>query len=417
MLGELLSLFGSSEIWGMLWKAASSSAPIWMPILFIVVWFDLWIDYKRREFIKSQGSVLLEIKLPREMTKPPMAMEMFLNNLYNIFAGNLIKVYMEGSVRPWFSLELVSIDGTVHFYIWMHAKFKGLVESQLYAQFPNIEVHEVPDYTLGVHHDPNKWNFGWFGQLTLTKADAYPIKTYIDYGLHENPKEEFKVDPMVAVLEFLGSLRKGEQAWIQILIQGHTKEGLGLGRIFTKPDWKGGIEKEIKEIVKKATLKPEDKGPEKKPATFLNLSKGQQEVVEAMERNASKYAFDTMIRATYFAEKEAFNANNIGGLLGSFRQFSSPALNGFKPGFSSAFNYPWQDFRGKKKLMNEKQLLEAYKRRSFFNTPFKNFHGKPFILTTEELATIFHLPSEVAATPTLSRIPSKKAEAPANLPI
>ena len=64
------------------------------------------------------------------------------------------------------------------------------------------------------------------------------------------------------------------------------------------------------------------------------------------------------------------------------------------------------------------EMLEAYKRRSFFNTPFKNFHNNPFILTTEEVATLFHFPSAmVAATPTLARLPSKKAEAPANLPI
>jgi hypothetical protein len=104
--------------------------------------------------------------------------------------------------------------------------------------------------------------------------------------------------------------------------------------------------------------------------------------------------------------------------LGSFRQFGSNSLNGFKPDWYTGYDYPWEDFKGKKKTNNEKKVLEAYKRRSFFNTPFKNFHGKPFILTTEELATLWHFPSSaVAATPTLNRIPSKKAEAPPNLPI
>ena len=35
----------------------------------------------------------------------------------------------------------------------------------------------------------------------------------------------------------------------------------------------------------------------------------------------------------------------------------------------------------------------------------------------EELATLYHLPGAVATTPTLTRIPSKKSEAPANLPV
>ncbi len=366
-------------------------------------------------WVKEQGSVLLEVRIPRDMLKSPLAVELFLNTLYNPITGNLVNVYFKGAMRTWFSLELVSIDGTVHFFIWTTKGYKSRIETQLYAQFPNIEVHEVPDYAMAIHRNPDERTFGWFGQFTLTKADPYPIKTYIDYGLDKDPKEEYKHDPLVSVLEFLGSLKKGEQAWIQILIQAHAKEGLSLGRFITKPDWKDAIKKEVADIVKKGTLKAED---DKKPSSMISLSKGQQETIAAIERTTSKNAFDTMIRATYFGNKEVFNPTNIGGLIGSIMQFNSPGSNGFRPSFGSGSNYPWQDFRGKEKARREKQLLEAYKRRSFFHPPFKNYHGKPFILTTEELATLWHFPSgAVAATPTLTRIPSKKAEAPANLPI
>lgn len=358
--------------------------------------------------------MLLEIRIPREMDKSPLAMEVFLGTLYQTSVGTLLDVYFKGRVRPWFSLELVSIDGGVHFFLWLHPKFKNVIEAQLYAQFPNIEIHEVADYSLGIEHNPEKLSFGYIGQFALTKADAYPIKTYIDYGLDKDPKEEFRIDPIVPLLEFLGSLKKGEQAWIQILVQGHTKENLKYGRISVKPDWRGGIDKEIKELVGKARFKPEGDTP----PSSLHLSKDQQETIAAIERVAAKPAFDTMIRVAYIAEKDSFDANNIGGLLGSFRQFSSNTLNGFKPGWKAAYEYPWEDPTGKNKISNEKKILEAYKRRSFFNPPFKNFHGKPFILTSEELATIWHFPSSiVAATPTLTRIPSKKAEAPSNLPI
>lgn len=393
---------------------AKETAPLWVPALLFAVFFDIWMHLKQREWVQKQGGVLLEVKLPREMSKSPLAMELFLNTLYNPVAGNLIKVYLEGAMRPWFSLELVSIDGAVHFFIWCHNGYRQRVEAQLYAQFPNIEVHEVPDYSLGIQRDPEKLTFGWFGQFALTKADAYPIKTYIDYGLDKDPKEEYKNDPLVSVLEFLGSLRKGEQAWIQILIQAHAKEGLKLGRFVTKPDWKKDVEKEIKEILKKGVLKGED---DKTTDSTKHLSQGQKDVINAIERTTGKTAFDTIIRATYFGEKEVYNPSNIGGLLGSMMQFNSSSLNGFKVGKGSGYDYPWQDIFGKKKADNERRLLEAYKRRSYFAPPFQNLLSKSFILTTEELATIFHFPGGVAATPTLARIPSKKAEAPANLPI
>ena len=39
------------------------------------------------------------------------------------------------------------------------------------------------------------------------------------------------------------------------------------------------------------------------------------------------------------------------------------------------------------------------------------------IFTTEEMATMFHLPGKVALTPTLDRVPSTRSEAPTNLPV
>jgi hypothetical protein len=219
-------------------------SPIWISLALLIWWFNIWMKYKQREWIAAQGSVLLEIKIPRDMFKSPLAMEIFLNTLYSTGVGTLIDVYLKGRVRNWFSLELVSTGGDVHFYIWSQKSQKNKIETQLYAQFPNVEVHEVPDYTLGVHRNPDKISIGWFGQYALTKPDAYPIKTYIDYGLDKNDKEEYKNDPIVPMLEFLGSLKKGENAWFQILIQAHTKEGLKYGRISIKPDWNKRIYKE-----------------------------------------------------------------------------------------------------------------------------------------------------------------------------
>jgi hypothetical protein len=55
--------------------------------------------------------------------------------------------------------------------------------------------------------------------------------------------------------------------------------------------------------------------------------------------------------------------------------------------------------------------------RSYFFPPYRNYGCDPFILSTEELATIFHFPGNVSATPSLPKIASKKSEPPINLPI
>ncbi len=414
MFAELLASFQQSiipqalHIGWVLW-------PVWVPFFSLYIGITRWLKFKRREWIKAQEVILLEIRFPNEMVKSPVAMEIFLQTLHQPGVGSLTDVYFKGRVRQWFSLEMVSDGGQVHFYIWLPAKMRGLVESNLYGQFPNIEIHQVPDYTAGITYDLNKYKFGKLAHLVLTKADAYPIKTYIDYGLDKDAKEEYKVDPLATVIEFLGSLKPGEQAWIQILLQAHTKEGLKYGRLLTKPDWKAAAKAEIKKIIEKETHVKTEKD---KPPALTGLTDLQKETVKAIERSLEKTAFDAMIRVVYFAEQSAFNANNIGGILGVLKQFSSQTLNGFKPS-QYEYDYPWQDFMDYRKKKNEKRFLEAYKRRAMFNDPFYHLHDdKPYILTTEEVATLFHFPSSmVAATPTLRRIPSKKAEAPANLPV
>ena len=61
-----------------------------------------------------------------------------------------------------------------------------------------------------------------------------------------------------------------------------------------------------------------------------------------------------------------------------------------------------------------RRIYEAYRRRSYFYEPFKT---RPIVLNTEELATLYHFPGEVVKTPTAPRIPSRRGEAPSNLPV
>lgn len=418
MIADFISLF-QTEFYLSVWHYVFITWPFWLPLFLVILFLNTWFSYKRREWIQSQGSILLEIKLPRDIARSPAAMEQVLSGLFEPVVGTFADAYLKGRVRDWFSLEIVSLDGEVKFFIWAFPKWKKIIESRIYAQYPNAEVFEVKDYALDVVYDPEKINI--FGVTTrLNKADAYPIKTYIDYELDKHGKEQEEIiDPITQVLEYFGTLQPGEQAWIQIMIQAHRKEGLEDARIFTKPDWKKGVKKEIEDIIKKESfVKPTQPEPGKPPPPFLTfLTNTQTKTIEAIERNASKLAFDTMIRIVYIASNEVYDKMKGYGLIGSIRQFGSNTLNGIRPQWFSGIAYPWGDFLGIRKKRNQRLLLDAYKRRSFFNVPYKNFHGKPYILTTEELATIFHFPGATTTTPTLIRVPSKKGAAPSNLPM
>ncbi|MFA6273036.1 MAG: hypothetical protein WC673_00890 [Candidatus Paceibacterota bacterium] len=393
-----------------------SSAIYWLPPVLAYVLLKAWTSYVRLDYLYNEKYLLLEIKLPRELTKSPQAMEIFFSSLfYEGGESTFIDRGWAGKTRPWWSLELVSLEGQVHFYIWTRAFFKNMIQAQIYAQYPSVEIHEADDYTRGVYYNNKTMSmWGCYFRKDPKKPYAYPIKTYIDYGLDKTSvEEEEKIDPMAAVLEYLSSVGKGEQIWLQIIVRAHRKERPIPDLVFNKTDWKDAAKIEIDKLMKR------DKKPKKGEKETINfgeflLTKGERSLVEAMERNTSKLPFDCGIRGMYIAKNENFNAIAIPGLIGSFRQYSARDLNAIAFYDWTDYDYPWQDFRNMRKDYMKRKILAAYKERSFFHLPYKK---KPFVLSSEELATIFHLPGKAVETPSLNRVVSRKAEAPANLPV
>ena len=408
---DFFSLFASSS-GGVLLDALGFAYILFIliaPFILGVFLFQSYVTMKKNQFIHSQKTEMFEVKLPAEVTKSPLAMELFLTSLYQTKGeGTFIDRWIDGKVRPWFSLELVSIGGKIHFYIWTWKFWKNLVESALYAQYPDIEIKEVEDYSAKIGP-----NFGeidlWGTELKLSKADHYPIKTYAEYNLDKDPKEEIKVDPMTPVFEYLAGLREGEQAWIQILVRAHKKEKIKPGTWFEKVDWTYAAKQDVKHL-KDAEL---PKGDAEKAAP---LSRTEKEIIDAIEKNIGKIPFDCGIRLIYLAKKDKFQDINKAGLSGSFRQYNSAHLNSFTADdhHTTGFDYPWQDITGKKLLHKKEHILHSFQQRSFFHPPHK---GHFFVLNTESLATIYHFPGSVAKTPTIQRVEAKKMEPPANLPI
>jgi hypothetical protein len=399
------------------WKYVFMSMPFWLPIVIGIALWNAWVKYRRWQFWSKKETVLLELRLPKNIDKSPLAMEVALGAFFQTGGeGTWYDKWWKGQTRPWFSLEIASFGGRISFYIWTEKKFRNLIETQVYAQFPGIEIHEMPDYTLPVVFEPEKSDL-WACEFALTGPDPLPIKTYKDYGLDQTLiKEEQKIDPLTSLLEFMGSITDGHEIWMQIIVRAHKKEQRKPGTWFEKTDaWKDEAKKQVDDLLKKA------KGEEGKPGT--PLTKGDQDKIAAIERSISKMPFDTGIRIIYIADKEKFNGSFIGGLAGGMKAFSSQDLNGLKPvGWFTIFQgYPWENYfgYGKRKNWMKKTVIEEYKMRSFF---FSHYQGrkimsKPFVLNSEELATIYHFPGLVATTPTLERVPSRKVEAPPNLPI
>ena len=400
-------------------------SPLMLVIILGHLFWPLWLRYIRSKFSYSLKYTLLELRLPKDVFKSPLAMETVLQAIHNTANGSTYAQYWKGEYRPFYSLEIASIEGQVKFYAWTEDRRKVGIMSALYSQYPGIEIIEAPDYSQSVHFDPENmkvWAADWKFTKDESKGEHYPIKTYVDYGLHDDPKEEMKVDPLVPVIEFLGSVGPNQQIWIQFIVQAHIKNDHEPGTLWKKYDrWKKESEALINKILIR-DAKTKISGEKNKETGFISsptISKGEQDIATAIERRLTKQIFDVGIRTIYVGQKDVFSAPfGTGGLISAFKHFTSEHMNGIKQDgdtwIAQFGGVPWEDYRNMRRNYNSDAVIKAYRRRSYFYPPYE---GKAMVMNSEELATLFHLPGAVAATPTLARVPSKKGEAPTNLPI
>jgi hypothetical protein len=319
---------------------AVTLSPIWLPLVLFLVFFEWWLIYVRKYFNVDQGRITLEILLPQEILKSPLAMELVLGHMWQTASvDNHVQTYYDGKHPPTFSLELVSIGGTVHFFVNLPPKkFKNIFEAQLYSQYPGIEIREVPlDYTAEIGGDLSEFEV-FSLHFGLRKADAYPIKTYIEYGLDKDPKEEFKIDPITQMLDMLGSIGPNERIWIQILISAHREQTFKTGSLKHVPDWKDAIKKEINTLAGRDAKRLGPVELESQP----RLTEGERNVIKALERSLSKLPFNTAIRALYVAKKDYYlPGERIGAIITSGFQYNDAMLKGLGLKWRTDFDWNW----------------------------------------------------------------------------
>lgn len=410
----------------------------WLPISITFVWgvCQVWLRYVRLAYGASEKAILLAIDIPKGNAQTPMAVE----NIFSYLAGahstkDLYEKWWLGEWQLYFCFEIVSIDGFIQFLIWTPEKYRNLIYTAVYSQYPDAEITEVNDYTEGI---PNKYpddEYDIFGsEYILVKNSVYPIKTYKDFE-HQmgEPETQYK-DPMAVLMDLMGSMRKGEQLWYQIIVIpiGHewAEEGdLEIKRIVGEKIKSDSFFDKIFENILDAmgifseaiyklwgdieTKKEEEKEPQFR---MMNLKPKQKRQVESIQEKVGKVGFGVKIRYLYVAKREVMNKNKVAyGFTGYMKQFNTNDLNSYKPdtgdgGTMTKLQY--EKIFGKYRLNKRKnKIITAYKFRS-------DARGRlPGILNTEELASIWHFPLEaVVKAPLMQKAPGRKSEAPAGLP-
>jgi hypothetical protein len=391
-----------------------------LPIVFVFIWSDIRGYYKKQKELKKMEWALLQIAIPQEIIKTPLAME-------QIFAG-LHSIHIGKDVKEWFSLEICSVAGDIYIYIRTPSQYRNLVESHIYAQYPDAEIHKVDDYTKDIYDNIPDENYDIAGgEFKLSKKDPYPIRTWLDFKF-ETKDGEGDVDPIAGLVETLSKLKEGENFWLQFTIRptgdDWKKEGEDIvskliGRKI-KDDKKKSVlleilRKEARDYAKGTLRAPfeipvfDNDGDNKSETAPLSvLSPGERDVIEAIEKNIAKVGFDVDIRGIYIAHRDVFDKHAFITATSAFRQFGTQNLNAIE---LKGDPIPSRKglFKARREHFEKKKLLSNYHFR------FKS--NKSFIFSIEELATIFHFPGKIVSSPTIQRIETKKGEPPIGLPM
>jgi len=410
----------------------------WVILAYLFIYIGIFFldTYKATKYQEKWTWVNLAIDIPPTNLQTPKAVEQLFSHLGGARVGaNMASKFRKGYRQRWFSLEIISIDGYIQFLIRTERKYRDLVEAAVYAQYPEVEITEVEDYTKDIPSVfPNEEYDMWGANIGLTEDYAYPIRTYVDFE-HGSAEDYVIKDPMGTFLESFSRIGRGEQVWFQILIEP------------VKNDWKENVIKKIKDIVgDMVSFSPSGSkksggfasaigssssrflsevsgqifghGPadvksssddKKDDNRILKLTPGQRKTLEAMENKITKMGFSTKMRMIYLARKEVFaSERSINAFFGALNQFNVPSCNGLRPVSNVNTSYFFKDYRGE---YRKSMLMNAYKQREMSLGP------KPYVLNIEELATVWHFPLSHVRTPLLQKTQGKRAEPPPGLPM
>lgn len=391
--------------------------PIVLFYLFKVLWMDLIQNRFANEKLKP---VMLEIIPPRNIEKSPQPMESLYTGISGVLKTlNAFEEYIDGEITPRFSHEIAGDGGKVKFYIRTPGSYRNLIEAHLYAQYPDVVIQEAPDYTEEMPRViPNEEYELWGTDFELARPDPYPIRSYKFYEEDVTGK---MIDPLAGLVEMMGTLMPGERLWLQYIVipikETRNEEERKIvqelaGRIKKR---KGNIFSDLGDVLSNVgrglfgQAEFAEKEKEQEQPLEFRLTPVEKDVLKAVENNIGQCFFEVKMRYCYIAKKELFNkANGVSSFFGAMKQFNDINLNSFKP---------VERTKTKADFIFINPRLRFKQRRIYSKYVKRDPTGKRVVLSSEELATVYHMLDMSVVAPSVTFVEAKRGGAPANLPV
>ena len=329
------------------------------------------------------------------------------------YATDSFKTWLFGAPR--FSLEIVSIDQEVHFWVATTEEIADVLERQIVAIYPKANVTRLNKLDF---FKPN--TVAYSQEIQLNRRFELPFKTY----------NVMTDDPLNSITNALGSIQKDESAAVQLIItpisdgwqskpreiatkinQGQNPEDF----LFPSFSWLdlivgffGGVGSVVGSFFKKKEedgYKKEDKKDRRNidisgKYESIQLTEQQREVVKKLEEKASKPGFIFTLRVVASAQKESRAKQIVEGIMPAFQIYDIRPFNWFK-----------------KIPTNSKTSLLNFLLRSpnLTKTSFSD-STRNDIINTEEICSLWHVPNYLVSTPNIKWLLARKPAIPLNIP-
>lgn len=432
----------------MMWFIFQNGGWLAVVITFVIGFKYVWKDFIDRRYINKHYTghyVLLAIDVPKDSEQTPKAAEQMFAHFNGISKQPIFpekwglpftEFFSYGFVPPSMSVEIVSLGGYVQFFVRCLIIHREIIESAIYAQYPDAEITEVEDY-VDLMPKPSElpheeWDC-WSAQIQLFQPDCYPIRTY---PMFEHSMSQKLIDPMASLLEIMNRISPDEQIWLQWVLQQEDfpsvwrekakqivhkligKKGAAKASPFEIPlQVAKGVRESLTASLLPITHEQEKFKRDEPPTLMLHLSPGERDTVTQIQMKLTKIAFKAKGRFIYWGKttpgpdgiKPYSKARGVNGVNGALRQFALQDCNFFT-------------FNAKTKTSDivvlKEQRLHWRKQRNLANYRFRSiWRGrKPMYLNIEELATIFHFPTIDVKAGQVQKTETKRSGAPATLP-
>ncbi|MDI6778204.1 MAG: type IV secretion system DNA-binding domain-containing protein [Patescibacteria group bacterium] len=280
----------------------------------------------------------------------------------------------------------------ISFYVGAPRKFINIVERQIHSFYPKAAIERVKDYNIF-----HPGSFTASSYLNLRDKNYLPIRTY----------QTLESDPINNITNVLGKFdEKKEGAAIQILVKPargnwRTKgrqvaHKMQQGRRLEEVKWDTPARRFVRGFFNVIFRKGEDRQKDifKSNRDPVNLTPDEQEVVKKIEGKANKPGFKVNIRLVASALAQERSEVILSELENAFIQYENPGLNSFR-------------------VTRERKIRP---RNIAFDFIFRNFRDdQSFILSSEEVASVFHFPILSTETPKITWLKSRTAAPPNNI--